>query len=779
MSPIRKARARLRLAATLLASTALAGAGSAFAESSSSNELIVTATKREENIQRVPMSIQALTGEKLEQLQVKDVNDYIKYLPSVSVQTFGPGFVDIHIRGVASGENNNHSGPLPTVGTYLDEAPISTIGGTLDIHVFDIARVESLSGPQGTLYGASSEAGTVRIITNKPKIGVSEAFDEVQINHVDHGGTGYMFNGMVNVPVNDKVAIRLVGWAEHDAGYIDNVKGSRTFPVSGITVNNNASAKDDYNDVEIYGARAALKIDLNENWTLTPSGIFQDEYVNGIFAYDPHVGELKVSHVFPEKSHDRWWQAALTVEGKVSNLDLVYAGSFMNRDLHVLSDYADYAYWYDVCCGYGIYAYDNNFNLIDPSQHITGKDTFTKQSHELRISTPRSNRFRFVGGLFYERQTHDISQRYIIDNFTSLFSVTGYPHTIWLTKQTRVDRDYAAFGEAAFDITDRLTLTGGLRVFKYDNSLVGFFGFNSNFSSKTGEAACFAPATVPGSPCTNLDKSVSDTGVTHKVNLTYKLDDQKLVYFTWSRGFRPGGINRRSDFPPYVADFLTNYEVGWKTTLAGGKVRFNGALFLDNWDNFQFSFLGANGLTNIRNAPQAELKGIEADLSWRPDDHWTVSAAGAFIDAKLTENFCQGLVNGLPVTNCATPEAPKGTRLPISPKFKGSGTVRYDFDLGDMMAHVQASVSGQTESWADLRVAERDILGPQRGYAVADFTAGVTRQGWNFELSLLNAFDERADIYKYAECATSVCGTQPYIITNRPRTIAAKIGKRF
>lgn len=773
----RTGNGRTRTLALLLASTALAGATAAAAEpASSSSELIVTATKREENVQRVPLSIQVLTGARLEQLQVKDVNDYVKFLPSLSVQTFGPGYTDIHIRGVASGENNNHSGPLPTVGTYLDESPITTIGGTLDIHTFDIARVEALAGPQGTLYGASSEAGTVRIITQKPKLGVFEAADEVEVNHVDHGGTGYTFNGMINVPVGDKAAIRLVGWAERDAGYIDNVPGSRTYS-TGVSINNSGRAKNDYNDVQLYGGRAALKIDLNETWTVTPSGIFQDQYTNGIFGYDPSVGDLKVTHYFPEKTHDRWWQAALTIEGKVAALDVVYAGSFMNRDIHSQSDYSDYTYWYDACCGYGAY-YDSSGHLIDPSQYIRGLDNFTKQSHEFRVSTPRGNRFRFVGGLFYERQTHDIRQRYLIKNFP--FPVTGWPDTIWLTKQTRVDRDYAAFGEVSYDITDKLQFNGGVRVFKYDNSLVGFFGFSSDFSSKTGEAACFAPTVVKGSPCTNLDKVVRETNFTHKINLTYKFDDQRLVYFTWSRGFRPGGINRRSDFPPYVADFLTNYEVGWKSAWMGGRLRFNGALFYDQWNNFQFSFLGANGLTNIRNAPEAEIKGIEVDLNFRPDEHWTFAANGALIDAKLTANFCSALVGGQAVTNCASPEAPSGTRLPISPKFKASGSVRYEWEAApDLMAHVQAAVSGQTESWADLRLVERAIMGPQRGFTVADFSAGVVKDGWNLEISLLNAFDERADVYKYAECATQVCGVQTYIVTNRPRTIAARIGKKF
>jgi outer membrane receptor protein involved in Fe transport len=793
-------RVRTLLPAILLASTSLAGAP-AFAQihggpappppppggdnttsagPAPTGELVVTAQKREENVQKVPLSIQVLSSTKLDQLSVKDASDFIKFLPSVSTQSLGPGYVNVYMRGVASGENSNHSGPLPSVGTYLDEAPITTIGGTLDVHIYDIARVESLAGPQGTLYGASSESGTVRIITNKPRLGQFEASYQLEGNHVEHGDFGYSGEGMANLPLGDKAAIRLVGWAEHDAGYIDNVHGTRTYPSSGITIDNAAMAKNDYNDVNLYGGRAALRIDLNESWTVTPSVMFQDETSHGVFGYDRTVGDLQVKHFFKERTRDQWVQAAATIEGSISNFDIVYAGSYMKRVIHSQSDYSDYSFFYDQApFYYGSYIYDNGGNLIDPSQYIHGRDGFSKQSHELRISSPKDNRLRFIGGLFYERQTHNILQRYIINNLATVISVPGWPNTLWLTDQQRVDRDYAGFGELSFDITPQLTATGGVRVFKYDNSLVGFFGFGAGFSSHTGVSQCFAPAVVAGSPCTDLDKSVSETNFTHKLNLTYHIDDQKMVYATWSRGFRPGGINRRSSFGPYTSDFLTNYEVGWKTAWMDGRVRFNGALYLEEWKNFQFSFLGANGLTNIRNAPQAEIKGVEADISWRPDEHWTISGAGAFTDGKLTKNFCQTLVNGLPVTNCATPEAPSGTSLPVTPKFKGNATVRYEWRLGEIMAHLQGTVSGQSSSWADLRVIERGILGPNRGFATADFSAGLSKDSWNIDLSLLNATDTRADISRYAECATQVCGSEAYIVTNRPRTVAIRFGQRF
>jgi outer membrane receptor protein involved in Fe transport len=385
--------------------------------------VVVTAQKRTENLQDVPLSIQAIDTERLEDLHVASFNDYAKLLPSVAFQTTAPGFARVFMRGVASGDNGNHSGPLPSVGVYLDEQPITTIQGALDIHIYDIARVESLVGPQGTLYGASSQAGTIRIITNKPEIGVLKAGYDVQGNTVAHGNGGYVAEGFANLPLTSAAAIRLVGWAEHDSGYIDNVPGTLTYPVSGFCLANTSPApagciatpghaKKNYNDVDTYGARAALRVDLNENWTLTPTIMGQQQKSNGLFAFDPKQGDLKVSHFYPEGQDDHWVQAALTVEGKISNFDLVYSGAYLKRNDEVHQDYTDYSVYYDF---YSNYVFDNAGNPINPSQHINARDHYTKISHELRLSSPGEWPFRFVAGLFMQRQTHEILQQYLID----------------------------------------------------------------------------------------------------------------------------------------------------------------------------------------------------------------------------------------------------------------------------------------------------------------------------------------------------------------------------
>lgn len=794
-------RYRVQIAvAALLGSTMLVTSGTAYAQDTTAAEqpdgdvIIVTAQKREENLQDVPIAITAIGTEKLEQLQVTDFDDYARYLPSVSFQSTGPGGANVYFRGVASGENANHSASLPSVGMYLDEQPITTIQGNLDIHVYDIARVEALAGPQGTLYGASSQAGTIRIITNKPDTSGFYGAADVEVNTVAHGGEGYIAEGFVNAPLSDRAAVRLVGWYKKDAGYIDNVPATLTFPTSGIVFDNAPFVEKDYNDVETYGGRAALRIELDDDWTITPGIMGQKQVSHGFFGQESGLEELQVAQFNPERFNDRWFQAALTIEGKIGSWDVTYAGAYLKRRITGESDYADYAYFYDALFGYGAYFYDNNGDLINPNQYIQSDDRFTKQSHELRFASPADKRVRFVGGLFYQRQSHNIEQNYIIDNLTDLFTVTGTDSNIWLTKQLRVDKDYAAFGEITADVTDKLSATLGTRIYHFDNSLKGFFGYNANFSSRTGEAACFGPPVVAGSPCTNLDKRTKDTDFIHRLNLTYKFSDDALAYATVSRGFRPGGVNRRGTLPPYQADFIDNYEIGVKTNWWNNRVRFNAAVYQLDWTDIQLSFLGANGLTEIRNAGNARVRGAEVDLYVRPAQGFTINAGLAYNDAKITRDFCR-------IANidfdCSAPGldgavnaelAPAGTRLPITAKIKANAVARYERDFGDLKGHIQGAVVHEGRRTSDLRLAERDIVGDLPAYTTVDLSLGVEGEHWSAEIFARNLFDENGITGKGIQCVETTCGDplgeteiggKIYSFVVQPRTIGIKLGTKF
>ncbi len=852
---------RRTLISALLATTMIAAvparAQSPAEAPASGDDIIVTAQKRSESLQNVPISIQALSTKKLDQLNVTNFNQFSQQLTSVAFKSTSPGQTNVYMRGVASGGDGNHSGPLPSVGFYLNEQPITTIGGTLDVHIYDIARIESLSGPQGTLYGASSQAGTIRIITNKPELGETSGRVDGEINTVNKGGIGGRVEGVINLPLGDRAAMRVVGFYQHDAGYIDNIPGTRRFlpTVGGITVNNTSFVKKDFNEVDTYGGRAALKIDLDDNWTVTPTILYQETKSKGSFGTDARLGDLQVQHFFPDYSNDRFIQGALTIEGKLGNWDLTYAGAYADRKIAASTDYTDYAEAYDSLyaasgglAGY-FYFSDAAGNTIDPRQNVLSNPKYTKMSHEFRVASPQNERFRVVAGAFYQRQQNDIEEIYKVPGLGPLVSVNGLPGVLWLTKQKRIDKDYAVFGEASFDITPTLTLTAGGRGFIYDNNLIGFFGFGRNpgngfsdappnaaGSNRTGVAQCFTtsgerlydrdsdtysssrtllPAAVAGGPCTNLATftagrglqpvKASGQGFTHRVNLSWKASRDLLFYGTWSRGFRPGGINRRAGLDAYAPDFLTNYEAGFKTTWADGALRINGAIYQQDWKTFQFAFLGANSFTQIQNGPDARIRGGELDINLVPFTGLTLTASGSYTDAKTRQNLC---AYADPTFACTAPgstgevnyiSSPSGTRLPLTPQVKLSGSARYEFDVGAAKAHFQAAATHSSSASADIRrVVQNVAIDEYDPVAVADptnyfvtatttgrlpafttvnFAAGLNWSRFSMELFVQNAFDERAQLSRFQQCGQ--CFQRPYAVVVAPRTIGLRLGSKF
>ena len=811
-----------------------------------STEIVVTAQKREENLQDVALSIQAIGARRLDQLNISDFTDFAKQLPSVSFNTSQSGGLVIYMRGVATGGDGNHSGSLPSVGVYLDEQPVTTIGGALDVHIYDIARIESLAGPQGTLYGASSQAGTIRIITNKPDTTALYGRIDGELNTVAHGGMGGAIEGMINVPVGDNVAFRGVAFYRRAAGVIDKVPGSITFcgdpvvdPVSGDTVgcvhngfsvNNAALVDDNINTRKTYGGRAALKVDLNENWTVTPTIMHQYSSLDGFYAYDPTLGDLNVQRFKDEYAKDQFTQAALTIEGKIANFDLTYAGAYLDRPTEGLADYVEYteAYdnYYESYGGLANYFYfqDSAGNTINPHQYIYGEEHFKKMSHELRIATPQEWRFRALVGAFYQQSKNHIYQDYRVDGLGPQVSVNGWPGTVWLTLQDRKDKDWALFGEAEFDITPQVTLIAGGRVFKYENSLFGFAGFGKNpaFTEDNGfppppnaaggssgvrrcltvnglqliddEDSPLASGGVEGTPCTNVGNVVNGEavprvskgdGFTHRLSARYKPNDDLMFYATWSRGFRPGGINRQPNAPAYDPDYLTNYEIGWKTSF--GPLTWNGAIFHQVWKKFQFSFLGENSLTVIQNGRDAEINGVETDLSYVAGG-LTTNVSAAYTDAKTKGNICNFALgneqcNGL--DDQGDPDfivTPSGTRLPITPKFKVAANARYAWPIGPGRAHVQGTVTHRSSAPTDLRqdigggLNPNDFLGRIRSSTLVDTFIGYTWGNYSAELFATNLFDERNDLVRFVAC--SIC-TQTKITPGRPRTFGIRLGTRF
>jgi outer membrane receptor protein involved in Fe transport len=628
-----------------------------------------------------------------------------------------------------------------------------------------------------------------------------------------------------------------------------------------------------YNTASYWGGRAALAVNLGDNWTITPSFMGQETSSNGFFGYDQAMGDLNVARFgFPESYKDSWTQTALTVQGKVSNFDITYAGGWFVRNEHTLSDYSDYTYFYDKyfasgCqwvteAGYqyikptganptaygnclGGTKYPNDSYFTAPQEYVITNGHYTKWSNELRVTTPQEYAVKALLGVFAQRQVHEIWEQYTIPgaggnpfnyNPQGLAQSLNIPgvngNTIWLTDEERVDRDSAAFGQVTWDISSAWQVIGGIRFYKYKNSLQGFYGYSQNFHDLTlfypGMNICkpeLGPAPFHGAPCTDLNETVSDNGKTYRGTLTYRFDPQRLMYFTYSTGFRPGGVNRvfspaiNSIFPPYKADTLTNWEIGWKTEWLDRHLRWNGALFLENWDNFQFLFLGPNSVTVVQNAASAQIKGIESNLEWAATNQLLISGSATYLHAVTTTDYCgpgsppfanpnvsPGQNNYIPgttnlTTNCPNqnlgyrlnsgsgfgnttlnvgtgPEAPSGSSLPVAPKFKGNIVARYTFPLASWDGHVQAGFVYQSSAEPLLRIVDQVSLGKLPSYGLLDLAGGVARNGLSFELTLTNVTDKRAQLTRFVECTTTTC-TQPYAIPTLPFTIGLRVAQRF
>jgi outer membrane receptor protein involved in Fe transport len=826
-------------------------------------EVIVTAQKVSQNLQTVPISISALSTEKLEQLSIGNIDDYVKYLSGVTtVKGLGQGGTGIgtthmYMRGVVSGQDGNHSASQPSVGTYFDELPTTTIDGTIDVHIYDIERIEVLAGPQGTLYGASSEAGTIRVITNKPDTSKFSAGYNIQGKTVAHGGQGWLGEGFVNIPMGSSAALRLVVWDEHDPGFIHNVagtnpfyginNGNRTFATwtasTGETLSNQPWLNDKYNTVSTLGGRAALKLDLGDNWTMTPSWMGQQMNSNGSFGYDPTLGDLNVWKAGGEGDQDSFTQTGLTIEGKMNGYDLTVAGGWLTRSTHTISDYSDYSFWYDKYFGSGCFWYTNagyagekasggaqssncfggqlapKGSYAMPQEFVITQGRFTKGSTEVRLTTPQDQPVKGTIGAFYERQVHEIYEQYTIPGLNgnpSTFNPQGLArdlsipsldaNTIWLTNEERVDRDKAVFGQVTWDITQNWSVVGGIRFYRYENSIQGFYGYSANYQAMTGYHSGMNKCTVltpwHQAPCQNLNSTISDSGQTYRATINYTFNADALMYATYSTGYRPGGVNRVFDtainaiFPPYQADTLHNYELGWKTQWDNHRVRWNGALFFEKWNNFQFSYLGPNSVTVVQNVGSAEIRGVETELDWAPAAGWTFTGNLTYLHAVTTANYC-GPAATIPgtielSTNCPNqvndyavgpgpvgPEAPSGTRLPMVPNWKGSLVARYTYPISDWTGFIQGAIAGQT--WVNplLRLIDSQTMGSLAGWAQGDLAAGFERNGMQIQLALTNVTDKRADITRFTQCATTTCGHQTYIIPSEPRAFAIRFGQKF
>ena len=409
-------------------------------------EIIVTATKRAENAQDIAVAVTAMSGAAIQDLNVTSFDEYIKYLPNITRAGRGPGQNEIYIRGMASDTSSISvqaaQGVGPTVALYLDEQPITAGGVNLDLYITDIERIEVLGGPQGTLFGASSEAGTVRIITNKPVLNEFSAGFDFGISDTRHGDMSNSIEARINIPViEDKLAIRIAAYNDNKGGYIDNIPGTfsidpdlvnknvaKGFPITistgtglvpaaPLTISTNAElVEENFNDASYQGVRIGALYAFNDDWDLTVQHTFQDLKADGVFDYDPTKGDLNVSRFFPDSLTDEVNLTTWTISGRYGALELLYTGGYIDREVHRSIDYTGYnniaGYVAIYMCNY-TYTYpggpggngsytDAATACFNPDKGWTNDEFTTRQTHEFRFSTDQTKRWRVTAGVFYD-----------------------------------------------------------------------------------------------------------------------------------------------------------------------------------------------------------------------------------------------------------------------------------------------------------------------------------------------------------------------------------------
>lgn len=786
------------------------------------DRIVVTATKTEEvDLQAAPVTVQALGAEELNEQNIGNFDDLRNTVPGLNAASRGPGQQTIFIRGMAVQPItvllSGAQGTQPNVALYLDEQPVTAPGRNLDVYATDLNRIEVLPGPQGTLFGASSQAGTIRYITNKPQLFEFNAGFSAEASFTKDGEMNSSGEGFLNIPIGDKTAARLTFYNVNYGGYIDNVRGTFTLdpevnPESAVdlgpdatyeTVSNNELVEDNFNDSFYKGVRAGLYHEFNRDWNVLVQNTYQELGADGVFDYDPEIGDLKVSRFFPDELEDKFNQTSWTVEGRAGMLDLVYTGGYLYREVEQSVDYTGYnnagAFIAYYTCTYDNPAYIVNYDIdprfitenrqcLDPTKGARIKQDHKRNTHEFRVSTPAENRWRAIGGVFYddyELETQDdffylatadlgFAPNAPISDAFQVNPETRPPGVAFFNDILRTEEQIAFFGELGYDlIPDVLRATVGLRYYDIES---GFRG-SSNFADGIFQGS------VNTDRGRNYDVSgghrpspLTTDGVVTRFNVSYEPNDSLLLFLTRSEGFRPGGWNRGGGIPSanpefptvsatYDTDDVVNYELGWKALFFGNSLRINGSTYFVEWTDMQVSRFDPQNvsiLTFIENSADSEIFGVEADFTWRATPSFTLSGAISYNDTELTSVDAQVIEL-----------APIGSQLPLVPELQGHLRGRYEKSLNVDWAdsgYVQLSGTFVDNSFSSLVAAERRR---QAGYGILDARVGIKKDSWTVEGFVENLTDKRAELFK---------NTQDDILritTNRPLTAGIRVSYRF
>ncbi len=531
----RKNKLSLAISATL-AATAAEIAGAAEIE-----EIIVTATKRAESAQGVPIAVQAVTGNTLRELRIETFDKYVDYLPNVINAGNGPGKKELYIRGSTTEQTSvtvsSAQGSAPGVALYVDDQPVSFGGRNLDVYAVDMERIEVLSGPQGTLFGASSQSGNVRLITNKPVQGQFETGFDATYGSTNGGADSTAANAYINVPLSDRVAVRVAVYNDSQGGWIDNVPAIFTPsgevvdrnnvagvgpPLTGAdsveSARNDALVQDDWNEATYRGARFGLAFDLNEDWDLLLQHTAQTLEVEGSFIVDTSIANDASAQFSPEYDRDEFGLTTWTLNGRVANLDVIYTGGYLDRDVDSIIDYTQYnnggGYVAYYLCSGNVYDASDVNNCYDPTKQYAEKTANKRMTHEFRFHTDPAKRVRVLGGAYYnDVETNHVGDfQYLSANDAFGEQASSYyndnrgdgfllgnttvptdgvnasgprsPRTTFFNDFTRNEEEWAVFGEIAFDLTDQVTASVSARYYDLSSQLQG--ASNSSFGCRYG-----------------------------------------------------------------------------------------------------------------------------------------------------------------------------------------------------------------------------------------------------------------------------------------------------
>jgi outer membrane receptor protein involved in Fe transport len=712
--------------------------------------VVVTARKREETLLDIPQEIQAISQEQLERANLDSVKEFSRFVPSLSYNATVPGRGTIYFRGVADDSSSFIADASAAI--YLDEQPLTQSALQPEIRLIDIERIEALPGPQGTLYGSSSQAGTLRYITNKPDPAAFTTDVALDAYTVDEGDEGYEVSGVANIPLGETAAIRVVGFSARDAGFIDNVLGTSL----GGGFDNAGLVEDDINGIEYTGGRAALRWFPNENWTVDGSVVYQQMDANSYseadffkenYSQHPELAgrELAVVRFVDESRSDEWTQLALTLQGDIGPTQFTSASSYFTRRIAYFQDNTDYTFYLS-------HAFGANYAIYDLGPDPVGlgwRDGpyVDRIAQEFRLQGA-TEKVTWVTGLFYEKVEEGFSFFSRIQDYedTPSFAARsdyavyyGFDplepgstdNAFYHSKNDQKTEQYAAFGEVTYSPSEHWSLTAGLRWFDHTRTRDYFTQQpNGNFTSNLGTA----------------ENSTSD--FTKKLSIQYNINENAMVYALYSDGFRAGGRNvvRPGTVLPadYDEDFLDNYELGFKSRFAGGRYTLNLTAFKMEWKDYQIETTDPGPLFAIlvANVGDAEIEGVTLDFSALLWDSLDVGLNLQLLDPKTKAN--EPILGLLP-----------GERLPFSAEEKGAIWAEYTFPGeiagGNVYVRYQWSYMGNSlnglpnpdldDDGNVIRIFEPTL---QPAYQLSDFKIGLAADDWEIYAYVDNIFDERA-----------------------------------